>query len=86
MSLSAAARRVLAGLTGLVLAFLYAPIAYVALLAFNRSRSIIFSGFTLKWWGEAWRNDEVRAVPARPRVSVEHRDRAGRPLGRGAAP
>ena len=62
MSLSVAARRVLAGLTGLVLAFLYAPIAYVALLAFNRSRSIIFSGFTLKWWGEAWRNDEVRAA------------------------
>ena len=42
--------------------FLYAPIAYVVLLAFNRARSIIFSGFTLHWWGDAWHNSEVRAA------------------------
>ena len=62
MHLSPTARRVLALMTGLVLVFLYAPIVYVGLLAFNRSRSLIFSGFTLRWWGEAWRNDEVRTA------------------------
>ena len=62
MRLSPLARRALAGLTGLVLVFLYAPIAYVVLLAFNRANSIIFSGFTLRWWGEAWRNREARAA------------------------
>lgn len=60
MRLSPLARRLLAGLTGLVLVFLYAPIAYVVLLSFNRSRSIIFDGFTTKWWGVAWQNEEVR--------------------------
>ena len=62
MQLSTFARRVLAGLTAGVLLFLYAPIVYVVLLAFNRARSIILSGFTLRWWGEAWRNTEVRGA------------------------
>ena len=60
MQLSGAVRRTLAALTGLVLVFLYAPIAYLGLLAFNRGKSIIFSGFTLKWWGNAWHDVEVR--------------------------
>ena len=60
MYLSTAVRRGIAILTAAVVLFLYAPIAYLGLLAFNRERSIIFSGFTLKWWGVAWRDHEVR--------------------------
>lgn len=43
-----------------MLVFLYAPLAYVLLLSFNRTRSIIYSGFTTKWWGETFGNGEVR--------------------------
>ena len=48
--------------TGAVVAFLYAPILYVVLLSFNRSKSVIFSGFTLRWWPKAFANDEVRTA------------------------
>jgi putative spermidine/putrescine transport system permease protein len=60
--ITALSRRVLAVLTGLVLAFLYAPIAYVVLLSFNTSKSVIFSGFSAKWWPRAFRNEEVRSA------------------------
>jgi putative spermidine/putrescine transport system permease protein len=62
MHLSLLARRFLAAFTGLVVIFLFAPIAYVILLSFNRERSIIFSGFSAEWWGVAWRNEEVRTA------------------------
>jgi putative spermidine/putrescine transport system permease protein len=62
MHLSLLARRFLATFTGLVVIFLFAPIAYVILLSFNRERSIIFSGFSAEWWGVAWRNEEVRTA------------------------
>ena len=64
MRLSSFSRRVLAGLSGLVIVFLYAPIAYVVLLSFNRARSIIFEGFTTTWWPQAFRNEEVRKALA----------------------
>jgi putative spermidine/putrescine transport system permease protein len=60
MYLSLLARRVLAGLTAFVIVFLYAPIAYVVLLSFNKSRSIIFDGFTATWWTKTFENEEVR--------------------------
>jgi putative spermidine/putrescine transport system permease protein len=60
MHLSVLARRSLAILAGVVVCFLYAPIAYVVLLSFNRDRSIIYGGFTTKWWGQAFGDSEVR--------------------------
>ncbi len=59
MQLSSFAQRAIAGLTGLVVLFLWAPIVYAGLLAFNSQRSTILQGFTLKWWGETWRDEEV---------------------------
>ncbi len=64
MRLSKLSRRVLAGLAGLVIFFLYAPIAYVILLSFNQARSIIYEGFTTRWWGQTFRNEEVREALA----------------------
>lgn len=41
----------------LILFFLYAPIGVMALFSFNESTSTyIFSGFSLKWWGEMFNN------------------------------
>ena len=62
MHISSLSRRVLSALTALVVVFLYAPIAYVLLLSFNRDRSIIFGGFTTKWWGETFGDTEVRTA------------------------
>lgn len=47
-------KRVLAGFTGLVYLFLYAPIAIVILLSFTDRRIPTFpmTGFTLKWYGQ----------------------------------
>jgi putative spermidine/putrescine transport system permease protein len=64
MHLSVLARRVLAALAAFVIVFLYAPIAYVVLLSFNKSRSIIFDGFTAKWWTKTFANEEVRRALA----------------------
>ncbi len=62
MFLSALSRRLLGAATVIVLVFLYAPILYVVLLSFNKSKSVIFSGFTLRWWPEAFGNGEVRTA------------------------
>ncbi len=62
MYLSKNTRRLLGLITSLVLLFLFSPIAYVFLLAFNKERSIIFSSFSTKWWGVAWKNEEVRTA------------------------
>jgi putative spermidine/putrescine transport system permease protein len=59
MQLSRFARKAIAGLTALVVIFLWAPIVYAGLLAFNTKRSTILQGFTVKWWGETWRDKEV---------------------------
>ena len=64
MQLSTAARRLLAALAAFVMVFLYAPIAYVVLLSFNKTRSIIFDGFTTVWWTKTFHNEEVRTALA----------------------
>src|SRR5687767_14248444 len=46
---------------GLVYAFLYLPILVVVIYAFNDSRLVqVWSGFSLKWFGEAWRDESLR--------------------------
>ena len=49
---------------GLVLAFLYVPLAIVVVYAFNKARIQSWppSGFTTKWFGVAWRNRELRSA------------------------
>ena len=48
----------------MVMVILYAPLFYVLLLSFNRARSVIYSGFTTKWWGQAFSDEAVRAALA----------------------
>ncbi len=60
MHLSVFARRTIAALTGAVVVFLWAPIIYAGLLAFNTAKSTTLQGLTLKWWPEAFRDTEVR--------------------------
>jgi spermidine/putrescine transport system permease protein len=44
-----------------VFAFLYLPILVVVLFAFNESRlAQVWSGFSLKWFGEAWADETLR--------------------------
>ncbi len=52
--------------TALVLAFLYVPLLVVALYAFNaaRAQGWPIQEFSLKWFGVAWRNGEVREALA----------------------
>src|SRR5436309_9375838 len=49
---------------GLVLAFLYIPLAIVVVYAFNKARIQSWppSGFTMRWFGVAWRNKELRSA------------------------
>jgi putative spermidine/putrescine transport system permease protein len=53
-------------LTGLVLAFLYAPLAIVVLYAFTKTRDASWPPrlFTTSWFGVAWRNPELRPALA----------------------
>src|SRR2546426_1309461 len=57
-------RIVLRVAAGLVLAFLYIPLAIVVVYAFNKARIQSWppSGFTTKWFGVAWRNKELRSA------------------------
>jgi putative spermidine/putrescine transport system permease protein len=57
--LSSSARRVVKTWTLMVLVFLYAPLVLVVVNAFNTSRTFAFppSGFTLRWWADAWNSD-----------------------------
>ena len=57
--LSGGARGVVRVWTVLVLVFLYAPLLLVVVNAFNSSRTFAFppSGFTLRWWADAWNSD-----------------------------
>ena len=50
--------------TGAVLVFLYLPLVVIALFAFNESKIQVWpiTEWSTKWWGTAWRNDEVRAA------------------------
>ena len=46
---------------GLVYAFLYLPILVVVIYAFNDSRLVqVWHGFSLRWFGEAWRDESLR--------------------------
>ncbi|HEX7776724.1 MAG TPA: ABC transporter permease [Parvibaculum sp.] len=49
---------------GLVLAFLFVPIVLIIVYAFNSSniQSWPIAGFTLKWFGSAFTNDEIRTA------------------------
>ena len=55
MYLTPRTRALFRGLTIVVLAFLYVPLALVVLNAFNKSRTFAFppTGLTLKWWTAA---------------------------------
>ena len=45
----------------LVFAFLYLPILVVVIYAFNEARLVqVWEGFSLKWFGEAWRDETMR--------------------------
>ena len=47
-------------------AMLYAPIATLVAYSFNGSETIsVWGGFSLRWYGEAWRNDAVQAATLR---------------------
>src|SRR5262249_17490752 len=48
--------------TGIVVAFLWIPLLIIGVYAFNESniQSWPISGFSFKWFGEAWDNPEVR--------------------------
>lgn len=45
---------------GLVILFLYAPLATLIVFSFNESRrSIVWTGFTLDWYGKVFRNSSL---------------------------
>ena len=47
--------------TGLVLVFLYAPLAVLIVLAFNANDlAMVWGGFSLKWFGRAFMNEDLR--------------------------
>ena len=50
--------------TGFVMVFLFAPIAILLVFSFNEAKSLsVFSGFSLKWYRELFRDSEtLRAV------------------------
>ncbi|MCW6507591.1 ABC transporter permease [Lichenifustis flavocetrariae] len=58
------ARILLALWSGIVLAFLFGPIAVIALYAFNASniQTWPIPGFSLRWFVSAWNNREIRAA------------------------
>ena len=51
---------------GLVMAFLYVPVALIILYAFNRSNieSWPIAGYSLKWFSVAWHDPDVRSALA----------------------
>jgi len=62
--LSRGAKAVLAGATGLILCFIYAPLLLVVVNSFNADRTFGWPprGFTLEWWGRAFESEGVRAA------------------------
>jgi putative spermidine/putrescine transport system permease protein len=62
MAISPAMRAVLRVLTGLTLAFLYAPLLVIALYAFNKQHTQVWPipGLTLDWFTKAFHNPGVR--------------------------
>jgi putative spermidine/putrescine transport system permease protein len=64
MRLSRGAKAVLAGITGLILFFIYAPLLLVVANSFNSDRTFGWPprGFTLEWWGRAAESAGVRTA------------------------
>jgi putative spermidine/putrescine transport system permease protein len=64
MSESSLAKTLLRLATGLTLAFIYLPLAVIALYAFNETRTQTWpiNGLTLKWFGKAIDNPGVRSA------------------------
>src|SRR5690348_10747131 len=62
MTFSPATRAALRAFTGLVLVFVYAPLALVVLNSFNTSRTFEWPppGYTTKWWSAALENPGAR--------------------------
>lgn len=55
-----AGRRLLGAWTAATIAFLYLPIAVLVAFSFNDSRlNVAWEGFTLDWYGAAWRDAEL---------------------------
>jgi putative spermidine/putrescine transport system permease protein len=59
MHLSAFTRRLLGALSIITVVFLFLPLAYVGLLAFNRSGGLTFTGFSTRWWRLAVTDDDI---------------------------
>jgi len=59
-----AVRTIMRVASGLVLVFLYLPLVVILIYAFNRSvaQTWPLRGLTTRWFGEAWRNQEVRSA------------------------
>ncbi len=47
--------------TGLCFAFLYIPILILIIFSFNSSKGATWTGFTVKWYAELFRNEEIIA-------------------------
>jgi putative spermidine/putrescine transport system permease protein len=64
MTLSPNVRRLLAVLTGLVLAVMYAPLLIVVINSFNESQSLTWppTGVTLDWWQRAAHSEGARSA------------------------
>lgn len=45
--------------TGLCFAFLYVPILILIIFSFNTSKGATWTGFTVKWYAELFRNDAI---------------------------
>ena len=62
MNLTRGIRWFFHGASGLVLAFMYAPLLVVVVLSFNSSASLTWppKSFTLKWWTKAFHNQGAR--------------------------
>ena len=62
MRLSPATRNLLRGGVFITLAFIYIPLFIIGLYAFNENitQGWPISGYTTAWFGEAWRDENVR--------------------------
>ena len=52
-------KRYLAVYATVVYAFLYVPLAVLGVFSFNSSRFAVWQGFSLRWYGEALRNQQM---------------------------
>jgi putative spermidine/putrescine transport system permease protein len=62
--LSRGAKAVLAGITGLILFFIYAPLLLVVVNSFNADRTFAWPPprWTVEWWARAWENEGARSA------------------------